>query len=52
MKYWKSHLKMMTVLMLTLLPGLFLIGCRGNIGWDRMDGPLRHQSQSNVHTVR
>lgn len=40
---------MFVILMIVLLPGVFLAGCRGNLGWDRMDGPIGRKGPSDVH---
>jgi len=48
MKSAKNYLKIFMILLMALLPGIFLAGCRGNLGWD-LDGPLGRQSQSSFH---
>lgn len=48
MRYCKCYSKMMMAVLLALLPALFLVGCRGGLGWDRMDGPPARQGHSRV----
>ncbi len=52
MQNTKSYSKMFMVLLMALLPGIFLAGCHGNVGWDRSDAPLGRQSQSNFHQAQ
>lgn len=48
----KSYPTMLMVLLMALLPVVFLAGCRGNLGWDRMGSPAGRQSQSGFHQSR
>lgn len=48
----KKFTKMFVVLMIAVLPGVLMAGCRGNLGWDRMDGPVGRQTSSDVQSVR
>ena len=41
--------KLFVILMIALLPGALLAGCRGNLGWDRMEGPVGRQGPSSLH---
>jgi len=43
------HPKMLRILLTALLPVLFVAGCHGGLGWDRMDAPLGRQSQADVY---
>lgn len=52
MQYWKSYRKTVTVLLMALAAGAFLAGCRGNLGWERMDGPVGRQSHPGFHQPR
>jgi hypothetical protein len=51
MRHCKRCTKMMMAVLMALLPALFLVGCRGNLGWDRMDGPPVRQGQSRMHQL-
>ena len=48
----KKFKKMFLILMIAVLPGVLSAGCRGNLGWDRMDGPVGRQTSSGVHSAR
>ena len=52
MKNSKNYSKMLTVLFVAAFPIVLMAGCRGNIGWDRMDGSLGRQSHSGSHQPR
>jgi hypothetical protein len=44
----KNYSKMFMILLMALLPGLFLAGCHGNLGWDMASSQGR-QSPSSFH---
>ncbi len=41
----RRFLRIVLVLVMAALPIGLLVGCRGNLGWDRMDGPTGRQVQ-------
>jgi hypothetical protein len=48
----KSYPRMFMAVLIAFLSIVFLGGCHGSLGWDRMDGPLGRQSQSGFHQPR
>jgi len=51
MKNVRNYQMVFMVLCMVLLSGTILVGCRGGLGWDRMDGPQGKAMQSNVHQL-
>jgi hypothetical protein len=42
---------MLTVTLMVLLPSVLLVGCRGSLGWGRMDGAFEYRNQSGSSVI-
>lgn len=40
----KRYVRTLMMAFMALVPGLLLVGCRGNLGWDRMQTSLERSS--------
>jgi hypothetical protein len=48
MKNPKSYLTTLIALTIAVLPAVLQTGCRGDVGWARMDGAMGRQSPSRL----
>lgn len=48
----KKFKRVFLILMIAVLPGVLMAGCRGHLGWGRMDGPIGRQTSPGVHAAR
>lgn len=52
MRKCTKYPKMFTVLFTALLLSVAVAGCRGSLGWERMQISLEHQNQSGLDLSR
>jgi hypothetical protein len=44
--------RIVLILLFAVLPAALLTGCRGDLGWARMDGPIGRQASPDVESIR